>query len=116
MKGVAVMVAASIATWLVASLAIDARMQRELLFGMLGPLVGVSGSWVMVERTFRRDPQALTRAMITGFAFKLVFFGAYVIVMLRGLSLSAVPFVVSFVSYFAGLYVMEALYLRQLLK
>lgn len=116
MKGVAVMMAASIGTWLVASLAIDARVQRELLFGMLGPLAGVSGSWVMVERTYRRDPQALTRAMITGFAFKLVFFGAYVIVMLRGLSLSPVPFTVSFVSYFVGLYLMEALYLRQLFK
>ena len=114
MKGVAVMVAASVGTWLVASLVLDARIQRELLYGMVGPLVGVSGSWVVVERTYRRDPQAVTRAMIGAFAFKLVFFGAYVTVMLRGLSLSPVPFVVSFVSYFCGLYLMEALYLRRL--
>ena len=114
MKGVAVMVAASVGTWFVASLLVDARMHRELLFGMIGPLVGVSGSWLVVERIYRRDPQAVTSAMIVAFGFKLVFFGAYVTAMLRGLSLSPVPFVVSFLTYFCGLYLTEALYLRRL--
>ena len=116
MKSVAVMVAASVGTWLVASVVLDARVQRELLYGMVGPLVGVSGSWVVVERTYRRDPRAVTRAMVGAFAFKLVFFGAYVMVMLRWLSLGRAPFVVSFVSYFCGLYLIEALYLRRLFK
>ena len=116
MKAVAVMVAASVGTWLVASLLVDWRVQRELLYGMVGPLVAVSGSWDAVERTYRRDPQAVTRMMILAFAFKIVFFGTYVIVMIRGLSLSPVPFGVSFVSYFSGLYLMEALYLRRLFK
>ena len=110
------MVAAGVGTWLAASLVVDARMQRELLYGMVGPLLGVGGSWVAVERTYRRDPQAVTRVMIGAFACKLVFFGAYVVAMLRGLSLSPGPFVISFVSYFCGLYLAEALYLRQLFK
>jgi hypothetical protein len=114
MKSVAVMVAASVSTWFLASFVVDARVQRELLFGMVGPLVGVTASWVLVERTFRRDPLAVTQAMIWGFALKLVFFGAYVVVMVRALSLNPFPFAVSFVSYFCGLYLMEALYLRRL--
>ena len=116
MKALGVMMAAGLGSWLVASLVIDSRLRLELLCGMAGPLAGVGGSWVLVERTHRRDPQAVTAAMIWAFAFKVVFFGAYVAVMLLGLSLRPVPFVASFVSFFCGLYLMEALYLQRLFK
>ncbi len=116
MKAVAVMVAAGFGSWLVASLVLDSRTRLEVLCGMMGPLLGVSGSWVMVERTYRRNPQAVTALMIWAFGFKLAFFGAYVTAMIRGFSLRPVPFVVSFMSYFCGLYLMEALYLRRLFK
>ena len=52
--------------------------------------------------------------MIAAFAGKMVFFGAYVIVMLRLLSLPPVPFVASFTSYFIALLVMETLCLQRL--
>ena len=54
--------------------------------------------------------------MIAAFAFKLVFFGAYVAVMLRVVALRPVPFIASFTGYLVGLYVIEALYLRHLFK
>src|SRR5262249_44574318 len=98
MKAVAVMTAASVSAYIVASMLVDGRVQRELLWGMAGPLLAVSGSWLAIERAYRRDPGAVTRLMIAGFGFKIVFFGTYVVVMLRGLALSPVPFVVSFVS------------------
>jgi hypothetical protein len=108
------MIAASVASWLAVSLLIDARMRNEVLFGMLGPLAIASGSWVLIERTYSRAPQMLMSVMIAAFAFKVVFFGAYVMVMLKLLLLRPVPFVASFISYFCGLYVMEALYLRRM--
>jgi uncharacterized membrane protein YdfJ with MMPL/SSD domain len=116
MKPVAVMVAAGFGSWLVAALVLDSRIRVELLCGMIGPLAGVTGSWVLIDRLHRRNPGAVMAAMIGAFAFKLVFFGAYVTAMLQGLSLSPVPFVASFVSYFCGLYLMEALYLQRLFK
>ena len=116
MKAAAVMVATGFGSWLVASLVLDSRTRLEVLCGMIGPLVGVGGSWVMIERTHRRNPQAVTNLMIWAFGFKIVFFGAYVTAMLRGFSLRPVPFVVSFMSYFCGLYMLEALYLRRLFK
>jgi len=116
MKGVAVMVAAGFGSWLVASLLLGSRVRLELLCGMIGPLAGVSGSWVLVERTHRRNPQAVTSVMIAAFGLKLLFFGAYVAVMLVGLSLRPAPFMASFVSYFCGLYLVEALYLQRLFK
>jgi hypothetical protein len=43
-----------------------------------------------------------------------VFFGAYVVVMLRVLALRPGPFVASFTSYFIALHMMEALFMRRL--
>jgi len=43
-------------------------------------------------------------------------FGAYVAVMIRVVALRPVPFIASFTGYLAGLYLMEALYLRHLFR
>ena len=67
-------------------------------------------SWVLTERTYRRDPRALTAVMIAAFAVKMVFFGAYVAVMLSVVGLQPVPFVASFTGYFIALYLTEALF------
>jgi|SoiMethySBSTD1v2_1073268.scaffolds.fasta_scaffold1393976_2 hypothetical protein len=115
MKPVAVMVAGSVGAWTVAALMVDARTRVEVLFGMAGPLAMAAGSWVLVERTFARNAQLLTSVMIAAFAFKVVFFGAYVVAMIALLSLRPAPFVASFVGYFVGLYLIEALYLRRML-
>ena len=56
----------------------------------------------------------LTGLMVAAFAFKLVFFGAYVAVMLRIVGLRLVPFSVGFSSYFIALHFVEALLLRRL--
>jgi uncharacterized membrane protein YdfJ with MMPL/SSD domain len=52
--------------------------------------------------------------MMGGFLGKMVLFGAYVVIVLRGLSVRPVPFVASFTVYFIGLYLVEALYLKRL--
>jgi len=93
---------------------VDRASGIALVFGMLGPLALACGSWVMAERTYRQDPRALTGLMVTAFAFKLVFFGGYVAVMLRVLQLRPVPFAVSFSSYFIALHFVEAFYLQRL--
>jgi hypothetical protein len=54
--------------------------------------------------------------MIAAFAFKLVFFGFYVGLMIRVVALRPLPFIASFTGYFVGLYLMEALYLRRLFR
>ena len=53
--------------------------------------------------------------MITALAVKMVFFGGYVVAMLRGFGLRPVPFIVSFAAYFIALHAMEAFFLRRLL-
>lgn len=108
------MAGASLLSWLAASAAGGGRAHPELLFGMLGPLVSACATWVAVHRTHRAAPDRLMAVLLTGFAVKMLFFGAYVAVMLRVLMLRPVPFVVSFTAYFIALYAMEALFLKRL--
>lgn len=86
----------------------------EGLLGAAGPLAAAGGSWAAAERTYRARPERLTAVMISAFGVKMVFFGAYVILMLGLLSLGLVPFMVSFTGSYVTLHMMEAIYLRRL--
>ena len=108
------MAGAAIGSWLTVSAVGDDRVNPESFFGMAGPLVAVCGSWMATERVHRTAPERVLDAMIRLFALKFAFFGVYVAVMLRGLSLRPVPFVAAFVSYFIALYAMQALFLSRL--
>jgi len=116
MTPVAWMAGASIVSWLVASRAVGAEANPEVLYGMLAPLVVAVGSWMVIERTYRSDPERLMRVMVEGLAVKALFFGAYIAGMLRLMGVRPVPFVVSFTSYFIALHVTEAVFLRRLFK
>jgi hypothetical protein len=86
----------------------------EVLFGAIGPVVVAIGTFVVAERTYRTHPERLTALMAAAFAAKMVFFAAYVAVMLRVLDLQPIPFVVSFASCFIALHLIEGLGLRRL--
>jgi hypothetical protein len=116
MSPVVAMAAASVASVMVVGALIDPRARLDVLLGMLGPLLMAGGSWVLTERTYRARPQAVTGVMIAAFAFKVLFFGVYVALMIRVVALRPVPFIASFTGYLAGLYLMEALYLRRLFR
>jgi len=114
MRPVVWMVAASVGTWLVATTLLE-RYAVEIGFGMAGPLIAAVASWVAYERTFRLAPDRLTGVMVTALVLKMVFFGAYVVVLVRMAGLGAEPLVTSFGAYFIGLHAIEALSLRRLL-
>jgi hypothetical protein len=114
MKAVGWMVGASGASWLAAAAILGTRTGVEVLLGMLGPLAVASATWLMAERTYRRRPERLTSLMMTAFAGKFVFFGAYVTAVLTVLAPRSIPFVVSFTSYFIALHLTEAICLRRL--
>ena len=90
-------------------------MNGSILLGIVGPLAVVSLSWVVMARTYRRDPTRLTSMMMLAFAAKMVFFAGYVALVLKVLEVRPVPFVASFVVSFVGLYLVEALSLRRMI-
>ncbi len=114
MKAAAWMAAASLGSWLAASTVLDASASRAVLAGMLAPLAGALISWLLAERAYLRTPEKLTARMTIAFAGKVLFFGIYVIAVLRGTAVQPIPFAVSFTGYFIALYLGEALLLRRL--
>jgi hypothetical protein len=108
------MAGAAVGSWLAVSAIGGDQVNPESGFGMAGPLVAVCASWLAVQRAHRAAPERVMAVMIVGFALKFMFFGAYVAVMLRLMSLRPVPFVTAFVSYFIALYAMQAFFLRRL--
>jgi hypothetical protein len=101
-------------SWLAVVVFVD-DVHPEALFGMLGPLVAVSATWIAVDRTQAVAPERVTTVLMAGFALKMLFFGVYVAVMLVSVDVRRVPFVASFTGYFIALYAMEALFLKRLL-
>ena len=109
------MAGASVGSWLAVTRLFGIDADLEIVLGMIGPLVAAIATWVLVERTYTSShPERLTPLMIQAFAAKMVFFGAYVVVMLEAVPLRQVEFVVSFTSYFIALHVTEALCMRRL--
>lgn len=93
---------------------LGARFGREVWLGMFAPLFVVSLTWVLMERVYRTNPERLTAVMISAFAGKLIFFGAYVAVAIGVLGAKPVPFAASLTGYFIALNVIEALWLKRL--
>ncbi len=108
------MVGGAVATWLAVAALPGVESDVEILFGMLAPLTGAVATWVLVVRTYPTNPDRLTPRMVVAFGGKVVFFGAYVTVMLAVLSLRPLPFVVSFTTYFIALHFFEAVCLQRL--
>ena len=108
------MIGAGLLSWAAVSLAFGEHAHPEALFGMLGPLAAAGATWVVGARTHAAAPGRVLGVLMAAFAVKMVFFGAYVTVMLRPLELRPIPFVASFTGYFIALYGMEALFFRRL--
>jgi hypothetical protein len=105
-------------SWVAVSLLVGTGIALEILLGMFGPLVAASATWVMMERTYKRDAERLTALMVKAFAVKMVLFAAYVAIVIKALTLRPGPpvtFIASFATYFIALHLTEALCLRRLL-
>ena len=108
------MIAGSILAATVASLATGGRAATEIWLGMLAPLVVAVVTWKAIERVYQQQPERLTSLMVKAFAGKLVFFGAYVGLVIGVLRVQPVPFIVSFTTCFIALHLIEALWMKRL--
>ena len=114
MMRLAWMAGASLAVWLLVTAVSQATVNPEALLGMLGPLAASLVTWFLVERVHATAPERVMNVLMQAFMAKVLFFGLYIVVMLRVVGVRAMPFAISFTGYFIGLYVMQALFLRRL--
>ena len=106
--------AVSVGVWLVATAIAPAALHPEMMWAMLAPLASALVTWVTVAVRHRTARERVTGVLMAGFGAKMLFFGAYLAVMLRVVGLRPVPFAAAFVGYVVLLYVMEALFFRRL--
>ena len=86
------------------------------LAGLIGPLIAVVVTWVVVVRTHRRNPAAVTGVMVTAFGVKALFFGAYAVAMIKVFDLDLQMFAISFTGFFIALYGIEAALFSRLFR
>ena len=84
--------------------------------GIIGPLLVALATWIVVTRAHRRDPAGVMNVMLAAFLAKAVFFGVYVVVMIKVLDLEPVPFIVSFAIAFVTLYAIQGLLFARLFR
>jgi hypothetical protein len=84
--------------------------------GIIGPLLAALATWIVVTRAHRRDPAGVMNVMLAAFLVKAVFFGVYVVVMIKVLELEPVPFIVSFAAAFISLYAAQGLLFARLFR
>jgi hypothetical protein len=109
------MMAGAAASW-IAIAAIVPGVTASVGFGMLGPLVAVAGTWLAVDRAAKLNPARVSGVLMQLFPVKMVFFGAYVAIMIKVVGVDPKPFVASFTGYFIALYAAEAVWLRRLTR
>jgi hypothetical protein len=114
MKPLLSMVGAGLLVWLVATTLLGMQAATAAALGTIGPLVAACGSWMVIERTMKREPTQVTPMMMKLFAAKMLFFGLYLVLAVVRLGMPPVPFMVSFTMAFVTLYLMEAVYLQRL--
>ncbi len=84
------------------------------LLGMAAPLAVGVATIALVDQTVRTDILRLTARMTKAFIAKMVFYPAYVVVVITVLAIDPVPFAISFTLYFVALQTTEALYFKAL--
>jgi uncharacterized membrane protein YozB (DUF420 family) len=84
--------------------------------GIIGPLLAALATWIVVTRAHRRNPAAVMNVMLAAFLAKAVFFGVYVVVMIKVLELEPVPFIVSFTAAFVTLYAVQGFLFARLFR
>jgi hypothetical protein len=108
-----VMLAGSILTALGITGMVGIGNSFPIWLGMIGPLAAALATWTAMERAYKRQPESLTPLMVKAFLAKMIFFAAYItVVMVRGVR--PIPFVVSFTIYFLALHITEAIGLHRL--
>lgn len=80
----------------------------EVLLGVAGPAVVAGASWVIMMRTWAKDPVALLPFLLRAFAVKALLFIAYVALIAGVFDVRLTPFAISFTVAFLATYLAEA--------
>jgi hypothetical protein len=112
MKQLLPILAACLVSWGIVTL--SGGSSGAVFFGMAGPLLAVGATWLAAERVHRHNPNGVGSVLMAAFAFKVLFFGAYIAIITKLSDVEITAFMASFVIYFIALYIVQAVLVRRL--
>jgi len=115
MKFVACLAGGSILTAIVfnvVSRAAGLGAEKEIWFGMFGPMSASVVTWMAIERQKNLNPQKMLRCLIQAFVLKFLFFGAYIVAIVKTNQIRPGLFVSCFAFFYLALHIAEACRLR----
>ncbi|MEE2765210.1 MAG: hypothetical protein VX600_01815 [Candidatus Neomarinimicrobiota bacterium] len=93
-----------------------AQYQYELFFGWLGPVVAGTTTIIFIKRASRKEIRLITKTLTIGFAIKMIFYGAYILILFKIYPFNPIPLMCSFAGFFLGLHALEAVIINNLSK
>jgi len=89
---------------------------NEIFLGMIAPLLVSLVSIRNSKKVFKDSPQKLTATLTKSFFVKMVVYALYFVLILSFYAFEPIPFVISFTGFFILFYIIEAIFLQQLLQ
>ena len=87
--------------------------EKEIWFGMFGPTLASVVTLVAIERQKILNPQKMLKCIIQSFVIKSIFFGAYIVGLVKTNQVRPGPFVGCFAFFYLALHVAEAVKLHK---
>lgn len=86
----------------------------ELLLGWALPVVAGFITMYFVLDASKKDAQLVTKVIAIGFALKMVYYGTFILILVKFYTFEPIPFVVSFAGFFLGLHALEAIIIKDI--
>ena len=86
----------------------------ELFLGWILPVLAGIVTLHFIGSAAQKDPFLVTKILVKGFALKMVYYGATVLILFKLYSFEPIPFICSFSGFFLGLHVLEAVIIKRI--
>ena len=96
--------------------AIFPQYSKEILFGMIAPLLVSIFSIIWIKKVFKANPEKSTATMAKSFFIKMVLYAIYFLIILSYYTFKPNSFVISFTGFFILFYIIEAIFLQKLFQ
>ena len=84
----------------------------ELCLGWILPVLAGTVTLYVIGSAAQKDPFLVTKILVKGFALKMVYYGATILVLFKLYSFEPIPFICSFSGFFLGLHLLEAVIIK----
>jgi len=90
------------------------EIRSELFMGWLIPTFAGFITIYFVTKAEKKDVKSVTKVIATGFALKMFYYGAIILILFKLYAFEPIPFICSFAGFFLGLHALEAVIIKDI--